>query len=71
MAQSNNRSGWDYPDIANMYAQTQKIRREAEIARSEYMTKLVSLAAAKISHAVHAFGDVLSFAQRMNTKVRL
>lgn len=71
MVQKPNRSRIDYPDIAALYSQSQQIRRDAEIARSEYLSKLVSMAAAKIGHAFHTMGEIFSFAQRMNEKVRL
>lgn len=61
----------EMPDVADFYTHSRGVRREAEIARSLYVAKMVSYLATKIGHAFRSLGDILSFRQRMNQNIHL
>lgn len=71
MTQTTQRSGIDIPDFSTTYNETQRIQREAEIARSYYLQKMVKAAAIKVADAFRHIAELFAFAQRMNTNARL
>ena len=71
MSEKTNSTEIEMPDIADFFTHSRAVRREAEIARSLYFSKLVSHIARKIGYSFRNLGDLLSFTQRMNQNVRL
>ncbi len=59
------------PDFSEVYTQSRLVRREAELARALYFSKLVSSAAKYVGNVYRRIGELFAFTQRMNGNARL